>query len=283
VAQLFISYASNDRNFVDRLAAALALAGHKVWYDRDLDAGPFREQILAQLKQAEVAIVIWSARSTQSRYVVDEAERAAARAVLLPIRIDRSDLPLGFGALQTFDLSSWSGQADDPQFALILNQIDKILKNPEPAGQRPAVPFVTRSLLLALSLAAICAPALAWLYAVRKGDTASVWEFHSLMQAFALAAVCTAPVLVWCGFEVGRFGLSHAAPIMRRALSIYAIAAVAALAIVAAVTVAGVVTGPTTAAALAKIFFVALLATLALGAFIAILKATGYVIKRLRS
>jgi hypothetical protein len=282
VAKLFISYASNDRNFVDRLATALALAGHKIWYDRDLDAGSFREQILTELTQAEVAIVIWSARSTQSRYVVDEAERAAARAVLLPIRIDASDLPLGFGALQTFDLSSWSGQADDPQFTRILEQIDKTLKNPAPPGRRPAVPFVTRSLLLAFSLAAVCAPALAWLYAVKKGGTASAVELHSLMQAFALAAACTIPVLLWCGFEVGRFGLSHAAPIMRRALGIYALSAVAALALVAAATVAGVGTGRTPAAALGEIFFVALPATLALGAFIAILKATGYLIKKLR-
>ena len=52
VAQLFISYASNDRNFVDRLAGGLTLAGHDVWFDRDLDAGPYRDQILKRLTLA---------------------------------------------------------------------------------------------------------------------------------------------------------------------------------------------------------------------------------------
>lgn len=281
MAKLFISYAREDRNFVDRLAAALTLAGHGVWFDRDLDAGSFREQILAQLTQAETAIVVWSARSKQSRYVVDEAERAVARDVLLPIRIDDADLPLGFGGLHTFDLSAWSGREDDPKFTLILDQIEKILKNPATPRGRPAVPFITRSLVLAVSLAAICAPALAWLYTVKKGDTATV-DLHALAQAFALGAVCTIPVLLWCGFEVGRFGLSHSAPILRRALGIYAISAIVALALIAVAIVGGVATEPTPAAALGQIFFVALAATLALGAFIAMLKATGYLIKKLR-
>lgn len=283
MAKLFISYASNDRQFVDRFAAALTLVGHDVWYDHDLDAGSYREQIVAQLTQAEVAIVVWSARSKQSRYVVDEAERAVARGILLPIRIDNTDLPLGFGGFQTFNLASWAGHADDPQFTLILDQIEKILKNPTTPRRRLAVPFITRSLLLAVSLAALCAPVLAWVYAAKKGDAASVVELHSLMQAFALAAVCTAPVLLWCGFEVGRFGLSHSAPILRRALGIYAISAVVALALIAAATAGGLAAGPTPAAALGQVFFVALPATLALGAVIATLKATGYLIKKLRS
>jgi hypothetical protein len=282
VAKLFISYASNDRNFVDQLAAALDLAGHEVWFDRGLNAGSFRDQILSQLTLAEVAIVVWSARSKQSRYVIDESERAVARGVLLPIRIDHTDLPLGFGGFQTFDLSSWSARADDPKFTLILDQIDRILKNPATPPGRPAVPFVKRSLLLAVLLAAICAPALAWLYAVRSSDPDSTAQWHSLLQAFALAAACTTPVMLWCGFEVGRFGLSHAAPILRRALGIYAISAVVALVLVAAAVVGGVTTGPTPAAALGQIFFVALPATLALGALIAILKATVYIIKKLR-
>ncbi len=281
VAQLFISYASNDRNFVDRLAGGLTMAGHDVWFDRDLDAGSFREQILARLTLAQVAIVVWSARSKQSRYVIDESERAVSRGILLPIRMDDTDLPLGFGGLQTFDLSSWSGRADDPKFTVILDQIDKILKTPAASRGRPAVPFIAKSLLLAGFVAAICAPALAWLYAVRNGS-ASTPHLYSILQAFVLAAVCTTPVMLWCGFEVGRFGLSHAAPILRRAIGIYAISAVVSLALVAAAVVGGVTTGPTPAAALGQIFFVALPATLTLGAFITLLKAAVYLIKKLR-
>jgi len=283
VAKLFISYASNDRNFVDGLAEALGLAGHDVWFDRDLSAGSFREQILAKLTQAEVAIVVWSARSTKSRYVIDESERALATGRLLPVRIDDTDLPLGFGGLQTFDLSSWSGQADDPKFTVILNQVDRILKDPTTPQERPAVPFITRSLLLAISLAAICAPALAWLYAIRPGQSVSSVQLQSLVEAFALAAVGISPVMLWCGFEVSRFGLSHSVPILRRAAAIYAISAVVALVITAAAVAGGVTTGLPPTAALGQLVFVALLATLVLGALIAALKAAGYLVKLLKT
>ena len=144
------------------------------------------------------------------------------------------------------------------------------------------MPFITRSLVLAVSFAAICAPALAWLYTAKAGDTATT-DLHALAQAFALSAVCSLPVLLWCGFEVGRFGLSHSKPILRRALRIYAISAILALAVIAVAVVGGVAKKELTpAAALGQIFFVALAATLALGAVIAILKAAGYLIKKLR-
>jgi TIR domain len=283
MAKLFISYASNDRSFVNELTAALVLAGHDVWFDRDLNAGSFRDQIVTQLMQSDVAIVIWSARSKQSRYVIDEAERAVARGVLLPVRIDNTDLPLGFGGFQTFNLSSWSGQADDPKFQVILEQIDKILKNPTPVHPRPTVPFATRSMLLAISLAAICAPVLAWLYIIRQGQAVSGIHLRSLLEAFALAAVLTTPVMLWCGFEVHRFGLSHSSPILRRAAGIYAISAVVALAITAVAIAGGVTAGPTPGAALAQIVFVALLATLTLAALVTLLKAAGYLINQLRT
>lgn len=282
MAKLFISYASDDRNFVEKLAAALTLAGHDVWFDRSLNAGPFRKQILVKLTQAEVAIVVWSARSEDSRYVIDESERAVARGVLLPIRIDDTDLPLGFGTLQTFDLSSWSGRADDAKFTVILDQVEKMLKNPTTPRERPAVPFITRSMLLAISLAAVCAPALAWLNALKLGQTFSREQGRSLVEAFGIAVVCTTAVMLWCGFEVHRFGLSHSTPILRRAVTIYAISTVAALGIAAAAIAGGVTKGLPPTAVLGQIGFVALLATLMLGALIAVLKTLGYLVRKLR-
>src|SRR5262245_17122205 len=132
MAFVFISYAKEDRSFVDMLAGALSLAGHDVWFDRDLDLGSFRDQIILKLMQADVAIVVWTARSKESRYVIDEAERAVSKGVLLPVRLDGSELPLGFGGLQTFDLSYWSGRPDDTIFKVVLDQIEKLLNSPSP-------------------------------------------------------------------------------------------------------------------------------------------------------
>ena len=79
-----------------------------------------------------------------------KSERAARRGVLLPVQIDDTELPLGFGALQTLDLRSWSGRADDPRFKCVLDQINHIQKDATPPRVRPVVPFVGQSLVLAL-------------------------------------------------------------------------------------------------------------------------------------
>ena len=101
-------------------------------------------------------------------------------------------------------------------------------------------------------------------------------------EAFAICAICTVPVLLWCGFEARQFGLSHPGPKLRRATGIYALSAVVALAITAAATAAGVVAELSPMAALGQLGFVAILMTLALGALIAIFKAGGYMVGKLR-
>lgn len=269
MASVFISYASEDRSLIERLAQALGLAGHRVWFDRELQSGAFRDQITARLNEAEVVIVVWSARSQASRYVIDESERAVTRGILLPVRIDQSELPLGFGGLQTFDLSSWSGRADDDKLAIVLAQIKRIARSPAPRAERPAIVVVSRSLLLAVGIAAIAAPMLALLNAIKQNLPASAVGLGDLAEGFAIALVCAVPVLLWSGFEVRRFGLSHPGLILRRAARIYAIAALAALAIVAAAAAAGVARDLSAQAALGQLAFVVTVATLVFGALFA--------------
>jgi hypothetical protein len=275
MAKIFVSYASEDRAFVSGLAAALSAAGHAVWFDRDLKAGSFREQITAELAAADAVIVVWSARSQLSRYVLDEAERAASRGVLLPVRIDASELPLGFGGVQTFDLSRWSGVPDDERFKIVLDQIEHIAgaakgtTNGATKGSvsaRPPVRFVARSLLIAVAAAVVCAPALVFLNAAKRGGpAANMW---------------TADLGI---VPVSRCGLSRTSPVLRRALRIYILSAIAALVIIVAAVAAGATAGLSAPAALAQLGFVALLAILVIAAAAAAVMAGSHLVRRLRA
>jgi hypothetical protein len=283
LSKVFISYASEDRLLVEKLTQALGLIGHRVWFDRELSAGIFREQIAAQLNEAEVAIVVWSARSRASRYVIDEAERAVTRGILLPVRIDQCELPLGFGTLQTFDLSAWSGRADDDRLAVVLAQIERIAGGAAPQPARPVATVVVPSLLLAAGIAAIVAPALALLNAIKQGLPASAVGLGDLAEGLAITLVCVVPVLLWSGVEVRRYGLSHPAVILRRAGRVYAVAALTALAVVAAAAVAGVAKDLSAKAALGQLGFVVVVATLVFGALLAISRATARLMRALAS
>ncbi len=78
MADVFISYAHEDRPKVEKLAEVLEPAGFSVWWDRRLETGSeFSRDIEKELNEAKTAIVAWSAASVGSHWVRDEA--AAAR------------------------------------------------------------------------------------------------------------------------------------------------------------------------------------------------------------
>lgn len=110
MADVFISYASEDRDRVRRLAGALAKRGLDIWWDRVLVAGDdYANVIERELSAAKAVLVVWSKASVLSPFVRDEAGRARNDGRLVPILIERGvTLPLGFGAFQTEDFTSWN-------------------------------------------------------------------------------------------------------------------------------------------------------------------------------
>ena len=113
MAEVFVSYASDDRPTAQRIAEHLIAQGWSVWWDRDLTPGlEFAKEIEEVLHDARCVVVIWSGNSAESRWVQDEAREGLERGILVPVRIDESQVPLGFRGVQTADLSDWRGEAD---------------------------------------------------------------------------------------------------------------------------------------------------------------------------
>lgn len=113
MADLFLSYASEDRGRVSPLVGALEDAGWTVWWDRDLIAGPdFTDSIQSALDGASCIVVVWSQHSIGSNWVRDEAQEGVERRCLVPCCIDNVRPPLGFRSLQTVALSGWPEHKD---------------------------------------------------------------------------------------------------------------------------------------------------------------------------
>jgi hypothetical protein len=93
VADVFISYSQKTPEPAKALAEALTKRGYDVWWDTRLVAGDqFDDEIRAQLEEADVALVIWTAESVKSKYVRMEAGIAWAWDKLMPVRT--AELPL---------------------------------------------------------------------------------------------------------------------------------------------------------------------------------------------
>ena len=76
MADVFISYANQDRPFIERLAHSLASKDLSVFWDVKLSAGQtYREALSKELNESGCVVVAWSNHSVNSRWVIDEAER----------------------------------------------------------------------------------------------------------------------------------------------------------------------------------------------------------------
>lgn len=123
-ADVFISYARENRDVAAQLADALTARGLRVWWDRDLIAGSrFSERIEAELQRTRWVLTLWSDASIRSGFVRDESTRALDAGKLIPLRIQDVPLPLGFGQLHTLDLLDWDGDANDARLAEVFTAL----------------------------------------------------------------------------------------------------------------------------------------------------------------
>jgi hypothetical protein len=138
MAQVFLSYAREDRECAEILARALTNLGWSVWWDRLIDVGGrFSKVIERELAQAKCVIVLWSHHSVQSDWVQSEASDANQREILVPVRIEEVRLPLEFSRLQTGNLCDWRKGLDSPEFKACLASVEKLVRK----KTLPDVPF----------------------------------------------------------------------------------------------------------------------------------------------
>lgn len=145
-ADVFISYAREDRSTAERLAKALAARGHSVWWDRDIQVGSSYTQVIErELQSAGCVIVLWSQASADSGWVRDEAQSGSNRHVLVPALLDGGEPPLGFRSMQTADLSGWVGEADHPGAEQLFAAVRALTGKPTGDGTIHPPPPVTPS------------------------------------------------------------------------------------------------------------------------------------------
>jgi serine/threonine-protein kinase len=110
MVDVFVSYASEDRDRVTPLVEAIEAEGLEVWWNQHIHAGPsFRNAIEAAMASARCMLVVWSEASIKSDFVIDEATTGRERGILVPVQIEDVQVPLGSWAAQTAQLQNWPG------------------------------------------------------------------------------------------------------------------------------------------------------------------------------
>jgi hypothetical protein len=131
MAQAFLSYARENKDFAEVLATQLERSGFEIWWDHEIPAGvDFRANLDIHLKSSDCIIVCWSKAAVRSRWVIEEAEDGAARGILIPVLCEDAEIPRGFRSFQTIDLTDWDGQQTHEEFETLLSAVSEKCRAP---------------------------------------------------------------------------------------------------------------------------------------------------------
>ncbi|NOQ47403.1 MAG: TIR domain-containing protein [Desulfobulbaceae bacterium] len=167
MADVFISYKSEDREQARTLAKSFEANGWSVWWDRKIVPGETFDQVIErELDEAGCVVVLWSQNSADSDWVKNEAAVAAERGVLVPAMIENVKLPLAFRRKQTATLTEWDGEATHPGFQALCTGVAAVLGRATPSLPPPRQPSKRRANRWKVfgASAAACAAIMAGLY-----------------------------------------------------------------------------------------------------------------------
>lgn len=139
MADVFLSYKKEDKARAQQIADGLKAEGFDVWWDPRLNAGETYDEVIERhLRAARCAVVLWSPRSRESRWVRAEATVAMNRDALVPIMIEACEPPIAFTLVQTADLTAWNGNRADETWQAFVGDLREKLAAAPAAVAAPA-------------------------------------------------------------------------------------------------------------------------------------------------
>jgi RND family efflux transporter MFP subunit len=131
MADIFISYSSQDRERVAPLAKALEGNGWDLFWDRNIPPGKTWDEVIEEaIGDARCIIVVWTAASVNSGWVRAEAEEGLGRNILVPVMFEDVKIPLRFRPVQAANLIAWEGDTSDAGYKQLQQALMDILGNP---------------------------------------------------------------------------------------------------------------------------------------------------------
>lgn len=164
---VFFSYSRDDQARAMPIIRQLEAAGFAVWWDGLLEGGErFSRATEDALNRAKAVVVLWSKVAVQSHWVHDEATRGRDRGILVPLSLDGTEPPLGFGQFQVISLAKAKITPQDAQIQRLVRAVGALHDKAAVAPIQPSLraPLISRRAAIGggIALAAAGGGALLW-------------------------------------------------------------------------------------------------------------------------
>ncbi|MFM7649255.1 MAG: toll/interleukin-1 receptor domain-containing protein [Cyanobium sp.] len=153
MANAFVSYAVQDRDFVAQLVAAVEREGHRLWhFERDsMPAGLYLEEISKAIESCDFVLLVVSSASLDSFHVTKEVEHAyEKRKRFLPVLLDvaSEDIPR-FQPIWAAALGTTSHVRRTPQgMPPLVQEVVRVCRACGEEPRRPTAPWVADGQLI---------------------------------------------------------------------------------------------------------------------------------------
>lgn len=128
---VFLSYSRKDAAAARKIVEILNKNYVDVFFDENIRFGEdFRARIRDKLESAGCVLVLWSCHSTESDFVLWEAERARELGVLVEAALDTTGIPPPFGIRRnTADLTRWRGGSRHPRVLKLIDALSRKVRS----------------------------------------------------------------------------------------------------------------------------------------------------------
>ena len=149
MTDIFVSYATSDRERIIPLVETFEAQGWSVWWDRQIMPGTsFDDMIEQAISHAACVVVAWTEASVNSDWVRTEALFGLDKDILGPVLLHDVELPLAFRRTQAAKLIGWTEQEpNNVDLQHLLQGIGQLIgttpdthESPSPRGdERPSI------------------------------------------------------------------------------------------------------------------------------------------------
>lgn len=137
MADVFVSYKTEDRALAESVITLLDVAGFTVWWDQRLTPREAWDDLIKQeIDAARAVLVLWTLRSIGSEWVRIEADYAKELGKLVPVKLEACGLPFAFRLRQTFDLTTWDGSETHPEWKKTLQFLGELVGEPSKKAEQ---------------------------------------------------------------------------------------------------------------------------------------------------